>query len=241
MYPARWFPVNDYTTDRYNADMRITVPTGFTVLGERRSRSSTAPATKSPTRSSYDKPSFPGSIAVVQGATREGQSEGVTSTYLLPHQAEHGQRLRRGSREDHVVPDQRVRARAAGQSYVCRDRERNAERLFRARHDFPFARAESATRLASRLLANQISRQWWGTLVSPANRNHMWLQNGNARYAEMLYLEHANGPGALEQADARHVRGSSDRGQSAADSIGAAGGLFARILGRRPPAKARRC
>ncbi len=50
-----------------------------------------------------------------------------------------------------------------------------------------------------RLLANQVSRQWWGTFISPTNRNHMWLQNGNARYAEMLYLEHVNGPGALEQ------------------------------------------
>ena len=29
MYPARWFPVNDYTVDRYTADMHITVPSGF--------------------------------------------------------------------------------------------------------------------------------------------------------------------------------------------------------------------
>src|SRR5579884_1429942 len=50
-----------------------------------------------------------------------------------------------------------------------------------------------------RLLANQLARQWWGTLLSPASRNHMWLQNGNARYAEMLYLEHANGPSAMEE------------------------------------------
>jgi len=26
MYPARWFPVNEYTADRFAADMRITVP-----------------------------------------------------------------------------------------------------------------------------------------------------------------------------------------------------------------------
>src|ERR1700704_538163 len=32
MYPSRWFPINDYTTDRYTADMKITVPSGFTVL-----------------------------------------------------------------------------------------------------------------------------------------------------------------------------------------------------------------
>ena len=33
MYPARWFPVSGYTTDRFAADMHVTVPTGYTVLG----------------------------------------------------------------------------------------------------------------------------------------------------------------------------------------------------------------
>ncbi len=49
-----------------------------------------------------------------------------------------------------------------------------------------------------RLLANQVARQWWGTLVSAATRNHLWITNGMARYSELLYLEHTNGPGALE-------------------------------------------
>ena len=49
-----------------------------------------------------------------------------------------------------------------------------------------------------KLLANQISRQWWGVLLSPATRNHLWVTNGLAAYSEMLYLEHANGPAALE-------------------------------------------
>jgi hypothetical protein len=35
--------------------------------------------------------------------------------------------------------------------------------------------------------------------MSPINRDHMWLENGNARYAELLWEEHTNGPGALEQ------------------------------------------
>ena len=29
-----------------------------------------------------------------------------------------------------------------------------------------------------KLLANQISRQWWHALISPATRNHLWLTNG---------------------------------------------------------------
>jgi aminopeptidase N len=49
-----------------------------------------------------------------------------------------------------------------------------------------------------RLLANQVSRQWWGTLVSPATRNHLWLNNGLASYSETLYFEHVKGPSAIE-------------------------------------------
>ena len=37
-----------------------------------------------------------------------------------------------------------------------------------------------------KLLANQIARQWWGMLISPASRNHLWLSNGLANYSDML-------------------------------------------------------
>ena len=32
LYPSRWFPINDYTSDRYTMTLRATVPTGYTVL-----------------------------------------------------------------------------------------------------------------------------------------------------------------------------------------------------------------
>src|SRR4051812_7326468 len=65
MYPARWFPVNGYTTDRFGAEMRITVPSGFTVLGSGIDTSQAAGDKKQFTIR-MDKPSFPGSIAVVK-------------------------------------------------------------------------------------------------------------------------------------------------------------------------------
>jgi tetratricopeptide (TPR) repeat protein len=49
-----------------------------------------------------------------------------------------------------------------------------------------------------RVLADQISRQWWGVLVSPSNRNHLWLENGPARYSQMLYEQHSAGQGAMD-------------------------------------------
>src|ERR1041384_1098872 len=48
------------------------------------------------------------------------------------------------------------------------------------------------------LVANEVSRQWWGTMVSPSTRNHMWIENGLARYCELLYLEHLNGANSIE-------------------------------------------
>ncbi len=51
---------------------------------------------------------------------------------------------------------------------------------------------------SQRLLANQITRQWYGNLVSPAGRNHIWIANGTAKYAEILYQEHVNGAQVME-------------------------------------------
>ena len=83
-----------------------------------------------------------------------------------------------------------------------------------------------------KLVANQVSRQWWGTLVSPATRNHIWIENGMARYAELFYTENVNGAGAMEDRGPRYLRGGPDGGAAAVDSIRPAGRLFAGVLGR---------
>ena len=72
MYPARWFPVSGYTTDRFAADMRITVPTGYTVLGSGLDTHRTV-GDKTVYEFKFDRPSFPGSIAVVKGRARQSR------------------------------------------------------------------------------------------------------------------------------------------------------------------------
>ncbi len=52
----------------------------------------------------------------------------------------------------------------------------------------------------SRLLANTVARQWWGSQVSPATLNDAWITNGMSRYAELLYLEDDAGQTALQRA-----------------------------------------
>jgi len=50
-----------------------------------------------------------------------------------------------------------------------------------------------------RLLANAIAHQWWGALVSPANRESFWLSDGFARYSEARYVEQAVGEAGFEE------------------------------------------
>ena len=88
MYPARWFPVNDYTMDRYTADLHITVPSGFKVIASGLGNSQTsAGADKTVFSFQYTKPSFPGSIAVVQGDPQTRQLGRRDHVRLFPDQS----------------------------------------------------------------------------------------------------------------------------------------------------------
>ena len=59
------------------------------------------------------------------------------------------------------------------------DRARRSQRIRRPGLIFLSPRA-IGKQVNSRLLANQIARQWLGALVSPTTRNHLWLVNGGA-------------------------------------------------------------
>ena len=50
-----------------------------------------------------------------------------------------------------------------------------------------------------RLLANTISRQWWGGIVSPSTRDDWWIMDGFARFSEARYVENAVGATGYEE------------------------------------------
>jgi hypothetical protein len=53
---------------------------------------------------------------------------------------------------------------------------------------------------STRLLANTVAHQWWGSEVSPFTLNDAWITNGMSRYAELLYLEDSSGKTAFQSA-----------------------------------------
>jgi tetratricopeptide (TPR) repeat protein len=199
MYPARWFPVSGYTTDRFAALMKITVPMGFTVLGSGLDRKAVQ-GDKNVWEINFERPSFPGSIAVVRGNPAKISSEGVTTTlYFRESEAAMAQAY-----GEQVGKEMSYFTSLYGlppyANLTVVETEDGAPNGFAAPGLLFLNPQAIGKEVNSTLLANQISRQWWDDLVSPSTRNHLWLTNGLASYGELLWTEHEKGPSAADTA-----------------------------------------
>ncbi len=222
MYPARWFPVSGYSVDRFTSDLHITVPSGYKVIASGSSSPQAASAGggagKTVFNFQFSKPSFPGSIAVVQGDPVKVSSEGVsTSIYFRQKQTmanTYGEET--GKILSFLTSVYGLAPQANLTLVETEDGTPNGYSAPGIIFLSPHGHWQSGSRRACWPI--NFRANGGRTLVSPVNRDHLWLENGNARYAELLWDEHANGPGAFESGSARHLRRSHDRGQSAADS-----------------------
>ncbi|HLK21226.1 MAG TPA: M1 family aminopeptidase [Bryobacteraceae bacterium] len=198
MYPSRWFPINDYTIDRYTADMHITVPAAFKVIAGGM-ESEKVDGGKKIYNFQFTKPSFPGSIALVQGEPQRFSSQGVTTSIYF--RTKQSMAAAYGEETGKVLTFLTGLYGLAPQANLTLvETEDGTPNGYSAPGVVFLSPHGIGNTVGSRLLANELSRQWWSTLVSPINRDHMWIENGNARYAELLWEEEANGPGAFEEA-----------------------------------------
>jgi tetratricopeptide (TPR) repeat protein len=198
MYPARWFPISGYTTDRFTSDFKITVPSGYKVLGS-------GIVTNEPSEDGgvtynleFSQPSFPGSIAVVSQEPQIIESEGINTTFYFRDEAtnmasSYGREMGRvmGFLSDlYGIPPE------SGLTVV--ETEEGTPNGYSAPGMLFVSTPAIGDEVDMRLLVNQMARQYWGNLVSPATRNHLWLVNGMARYTELLWVEDTEGPTATD-------------------------------------------
>ncbi len=193
LYPARWFPVNGYTSDRYQMNLNVQAPAGFKVI----SSGMEIPGSEGTTFRSTQ-PGFYGSLALVQGTSQKISAEGV-STDIWFRPDKQGMAKAFGDETAKVMnfltslygvpPNKNLSLVETGDG---------APNGYSAPGILFLSPSGIGKAPSQRLLANQITRQWFGCLVSPVNRNHIWITNGIARYAELLYLENVNGASVLE-------------------------------------------
>ncbi len=198
LYPARWFPISGYTSDRYTYEAKITVPAGNRVIASGTEKTEPAAAGKACYSFSTLKPAFPGSIAVVQGEPVSVSSEGVPASVFFrgpeasmanAYGEESGKVLNYLTSVYGVPP-------LASLTLV--ETEKDAPNGYASEGILFLSPSGIGAQVNPRLLSNQIARLWWGTLVSAATRDHLWLTNGLARYSELLYVQHTAGAGAFE-------------------------------------------
>ncbi len=196
MYPSRWFPVNEYSVDRFTSDIRIVVPAGFKAVASGFPSSDTAPTDKVAYRFKSTTASFPGSIAVVKGEAKPVSSGGVVTTFYLRDTASmagaYGEEIGKV-----MVFLTSLYGLAPKANLTVVETENGAPEGYSAPGILFLSPRAIGTSVRSDLLVNQIARQWWGNMVSPSSRNHLWFVNGLTRYAELQYLEQTN-PGLFE-------------------------------------------
>ena len=198
LYPARWFPVSGYTADRFTATINVTIPPGYKAIGS--GIDSVKPGTDSSTYTfQFTKPSFPGDIAITKSDPVRNATDGVTTT-LYFHGAEAAMANAYGAATAAMMQHfSSVFGLAPYVNMTVIETDDGAPNGYAAPGIVFLSPAAIGKEVNSNVLANQIARQWWEVEVSPANRNHLWLENGMALYAEALWTEKEKGAAALQQ------------------------------------------
>lgn len=198
LYPARWFPVAGYTTDRFAAELDVTTPSEYKVIASGDEKDSPAQGGKTLYSFNYGKRSFPASIAVVKQDPVRVSSQGITTRLYFRDQAA---QLAQDYGEDAgkimtFLTSEYGLAPQANLAIV--ETEAGAVNDYAAPGIVFLAPQAIRKTVNTPVLVNGLSRQWFGMLVSPTTRNQLWLENGSARFSELLYTEHAAGPGAMQ-------------------------------------------
>jgi aminopeptidase N len=201
LYAGEWFPMTGYLTDRFTADMKIDVPSGYRVIA---SGQTGKPQAADDGGQEYDfrwnKPGFPGTV--IAGKFADPVSPAGTPSikvYTTPaHQSSAADYANTASRELTFFAESFGPAESGYLNVV--ELPDDTVPAYWAPELAAVSGSNIAARNNYRLLANTIAHQWWGSEVSPATLNDAWITNGMSRYGELMYLESAAGKNALNAA-----------------------------------------
>jgi aminopeptidase N len=197
-YTGRWFPVNQYGVGRFAADMQITVPSDEIVIASGRASTPAHEAGKVTYTYQYEQPSFPGTVIagnyVVQPATAVGAD---ITIYMKPGHESFAASY--GETAAKIMAFYSDKFGPLPSSHLALvEIEDGTVGGYTAPGLVALASRGFSTQVNYKLLAHEISHQWWRCLVSPASLDDMFLDEGLATYSAALYVQQAAGDIAFE-------------------------------------------
>jgi len=201
LYPARWFPMTGYMTDRFTADMHIRVPQGIRVfasgatgLPQNVTLSNGKPGSEYDFK--WDKPGFPGTVIAGRYVDPISAGEGNVKVYVtVSHQGAAMQLAQAAAKEYDFFTDEFGALETPHLNVVEIPNDTLPAVWAPELAAIPGNRIGDKSGI--RLLANTMAHQWWGCEISPKTLNDAWITNGMSRYGELMYVEDESGKMAL--------------------------------------------
>ncbi len=205
-----WFPCNDQARDKASYDVHLTLPADYTVAFSGETREVRRRGSRRTWTFQQRHPMAPYLASVQIGKYREQSLDGpgVPIRILRPEglptdafAASFGrQREMLTCFEDAFGP-------YPFDSYSCVITDDPLEIPLESQALSTFGRNHcSADWDAVRLIAHELSHQWFGNAVTASSWQDIWLHEGFACFSEWVWSEHSGGPGIAEHAAREHAR-----------------------------------
>jgi len=198
LYAGRWFPVSSYAVNRFAATIRITVPSGLTVIASGKELAPQQQTGKTVYSYEFEQPSFPGTVLagkyVVQPATAVGAN---IALYLRPGHEQFAASYGEAAAKILTFFSDRFGALPSGRLAIA-EIEDGTVGGYTAPGLVAIASRGFSSPVNTRLLAHEISHLWWRCLVSPASPDDAFLDEGLATYSAAMFVEASAGENEFE-------------------------------------------
>jgi len=201
LYPGRWFPMTGLYTDRFTAQMTITVPSGYTAVGSGAPQQKSLPGNKTEFDFNWAKPGFPGTIIAGKFLPPIHGGMNNINVYVTEKHKDGAQDFANlGGREFEFLTNTFGQGESSRVNIVETPDDTTYSYWAPEIAAIPGNRIVDRSAASSRLLTNMLAHQWWGSEVSPATLNDAWITNGMCRYGELMYVEDNAGKNAFQTA-----------------------------------------
>lgn len=202
-FARHWFPSIDHPSDKASVDFIITAPDKYTVVANGHLVQTTAlPNGRKRTHwtERHAIPTYSMSIGVADFSVHtEGTAQGIpVSWYVFRQDAKvAAQKFRRTDRmlqffSGQIAPYPYEKL-AHVESTTLMSAMEYANTIFYSESLFhPLPVSEDP-------VPHEIVHQWFGNSVTPADWDHLWLNEGFATYFDALFYEHVRTPGSLKE------------------------------------------